>query len=314
MLNTGARHHLVIAGIGRAGTSFLVRYLDAMGLDTHIGRQESPRWDENAYAGLEDSLSGPGISDLPYACKSPWLYQVIDQVLADDRIKLDGVILPMRDIMEAAASRSILELRARYQASSWMAEQEQAWDDWCHVPGGAVFSLHPLDQARILAHGFYRLLERLMREEIPVAFLHFPRFVEDADYLFQQLRPFLPPTTTLADARTAHLRLADSQKVRVDKELAGQVSGTARPGEDGEPGFDTVNYAAALRELRRVQAENDSLHRSEREIAESRARSEREIAELREANAALRQAQARLQHRLDQRWHKRLGRGLARLR
>jgi hypothetical protein len=32
------RRHLLIAGTGRAGTSFLVRYLSALGLETEIDR------------------------------------------------------------------------------------------------------------------------------------------------------------------------------------------------------------------------------------------------------------------------------------
>ena len=41
--NPVRRRHLLIAGTGRAGTSFLVRYLAELGLDTHLGRhRESP--------------------------------------------------------------------------------------------------------------------------------------------------------------------------------------------------------------------------------------------------------------------------------
>ena len=43
--------HLFIAGTGRAGTSFLVRYLTALGLDTRLTRHGEEGWDEEAHAG-----------------------------------------------------------------------------------------------------------------------------------------------------------------------------------------------------------------------------------------------------------------------
>ena len=74
--------HLLIAGTGRAGTSFLVRYLAKLGLDTQLSRTGADaNWDDAANAGLETLLL-PGAADLPYVIKSPWTYQVIHQALA----------------------------------------------------------------------------------------------------------------------------------------------------------------------------------------------------------------------------------------
>ena len=51
------RHHLVIAGTGRAGTSFLVRYLHQLGLETELaGAHRRPSWDAMANAGLETNF------------------------------------------------------------------------------------------------------------------------------------------------------------------------------------------------------------------------------------------------------------------
>ena len=47
--------HLAIAGTGRAGTSFLVRYLTELGLDTHLARHgEDGSWDEVPQCGIGD--------------------------------------------------------------------------------------------------------------------------------------------------------------------------------------------------------------------------------------------------------------------
>jgi len=48
-----SRKHLLIAGTGRAGTSFMVRLLTDLGLDTHLSRFGDGGWDEMAQAGLE---------------------------------------------------------------------------------------------------------------------------------------------------------------------------------------------------------------------------------------------------------------------
>jgi hypothetical protein len=106
------KHHLLIAGTGRAGTTFLVQYLAECGLDTHIARDQYRGYDEDANAGLEDlPLNDP---DAPYVIKSPWLFEYVERVLADEQTVVDAVVIPMRGIVEAAASRTVNELRARH--------------------------------------------------------------------------------------------------------------------------------------------------------------------------------------------------------
>ena len=88
--------HLLIAGTGRAGTSFLVRYLDGLGLDTHLARAggSDASWFDEANAGLGGS--GPSRGGEPAVrVKSPWTYHVIDRLLADGRRRLDAAILPV---------------------------------------------------------------------------------------------------------------------------------------------------------------------------------------------------------------------------
>ncbi len=100
-----ADRHLYIAGTGRAGTTFLVRYLTELGLDTTLSRNPAAEEDDNANAGLEEP---PHILDhpsLPYVVKSPWLYLVIDELLERGNFNADAVIIPVRDLGDAAASR-----------------------------------------------------------------------------------------------------------------------------------------------------------------------------------------------------------------
>jgi hypothetical protein len=88
--------------------------------------------------------------------KAPWIGEYIDEVLACPYIRIDAAILPVRDLVEAATSRTILELRAVHQTAPWMAQRGNTWESWGVTPGGTIFSLNPMDQARILAVGFHR--------------------------------------------------------------------------------------------------------------------------------------------------------------
>ena len=221
--------HVLIAGTGRAGTSFLVRYLTELGLDTELSRHgEAAAWDEAANAGLETVPLAGQSWDLPYVLKFPWTDQMIDQILDDHAIRLEAVILPVRDLSEAAMSRSVVELQALHRAMPWMTEVDQSWEMWGKTAGGVTFSLNPLDQGRLLAVGFHRLVERLIKADIPIVFLAFPRLVEDREYLFQKLRSVLPATIDEQAARDAHQRASDPAKVRIGAELAAGVESTGR--------------------------------------------------------------------------------------
>jgi len=44
----------------------------------------------------------------PYVLKSPWSGEHIDEILASNRFSFDAIIIPMRNLVEAASSRSIL--------------------------------------------------------------------------------------------------------------------------------------------------------------------------------------------------------------
>ncbi len=220
-------HHLLIAGTGRAGTSFLVRWLAAAGLRTHLATHETPMWDETANAGLEDMPVVADWQDAPYVVKSPWLVEVIDDVLANPLIVLDGVIVPVRDLEEAAASRIVQERQTAHRRHPWMSSLTRGFEQWGTTPGGVVYSLDPVDQARLLAVSFHRLVQRLVKADIPVVLLDFPRLALDADYLFDKLRRFVP--ATLEEGRAAHAEIADPDKIRVGRELAALQPSPAPP-------------------------------------------------------------------------------------
>ncbi|HVB66639.1 MAG TPA: hypothetical protein VNE67_02135 [Acetobacteraceae bacterium] len=290
------RRHLLIAGTGRAGTSFLVRYLTHLGLETHLSRTPAPEWNHPANAGFED-LPLPGTPDtLPYVAKSPWLYEHIDALLRDNAFGIDAVIIPLRDLAEAAVSRIALERRAMHAATLWMADLDQPWETWGQTPGGVVFSLNPIDQGRLLAVAFHRLVQRLVRADIPVVFLDFPRLAQDAAYLFTRLRPYLPQDATEAAAGAVHATLAEAGKIRVGDELqaaapsprAGAETPVAYPDSRG---LDRIALARELQLLRPVLAEVETAR--QRAVTEAEAL-RAEVARLHDTAASLQAERIRL--------------------
>ncbi|UVC06997.1 hypothetical protein IHQ71_17365 [Rhizobium sp. TH2] len=239
-------NHLLIGGTGRAGTSFLVRFLHEVGLDTHIGRRGgSASWFEGVNAGFEDVLVEGAPQPAPYVVKSPSLTEFIEPLLARNDIIIDGVIIPVRDLMDAATSRCVQEVAAIHAKSPWMLKQPSAWTTWGYTPGGVLVSIDPRDQAQLLAVGFFNLVEKLVAADIPIHFLSFPRLVYDAGYLVDKLRKFIPGSMTDEQAIAAHASIADGDKVRID--------GTAR--ED-----DSIEISALKMELEKVrQREKDAL-------------------------------------------------------
>lgn len=252
--------HLIIAGTGRAGTSFLVRYLTELGLDTTLARNgDRAGWDAEANAGLETLLvSG---ADLPYVVKSPWIGEYIKQILKEERFKIDAVIAPVRDLVEAATSRVVLERRAIHQHNPWMAERlERTWETYGHTPGGLVYSLDPLDQARLLAVQFHQLVLKISEAGIPLVFPVFPRIAADWEYLHKSLLPILPPEITEELARAAHARVADTAKVRVTSEIFKDPPGNViyrrePPSGPHYPSPTEIDNIALRREISRLRQE-----------------------------------------------------------
>ena len=210
--------------------------------------------------------------------KSPFSYQFIRELLARPDIKLDGVLIPVRDLDEAVASRIILELRHRYEHLIEFASQvEETWRDWGTVPGGVTYSLEPLDQARILAHSLHRIIEPLVDGEIPIHFLKFPKFTQDIEYLHRRLMPVLPDGISFAEFSARVAPVIDVRKVRTTCELSeaqrpagrGHAAASMRPQlhDAAElPSFETLDHIALKRALRSVAGNLQSMTAERNEL------------------------------------------------
>jgi len=164
-------HKVIISGTGRAGTTFLVRLLTELGLDTGYTRQNWPRdYFAHCDAGLEHDLADPRA---PYIVKNPALCETLESILADGRIAIDHAFIPIRDLEAVASSR----IRVGGADQS--------------VPGGLLKNAHPALQKAVLAEMFHQLMHTLVARDIPHTFLLFPRFACDGDYAYVRLRSIL---------------------------------------------------------------------------------------------------------------------------
>ncbi|MFM8971038.1 MAG: hypothetical protein ACKOOG_00035, partial [Actinomycetota bacterium] len=92
--------HVVITGTGRAGTTLLVGILTDLGMDT--GYQPGDEPSASTKGGMERNLLAP---DAPHIVKSPDLSRRLDGILSEGAAVVDHVIIPMRDLDVATASR-----------------------------------------------------------------------------------------------------------------------------------------------------------------------------------------------------------------
>jgi len=168
---TGPRpdSYVIISGTGRAGTTLLVQVLSRVGLDTGFA-PEHPI-DPVAHAGLERRLR----TRPPHRIvKAPGIANEIEACLAAG-IRIEHAIICCRDLFAAAESRRRVQGKRRGE-----------------VPGGLVMTEEGSEQEAYLAIGFFKLIYHLSAAEVPMTFLHYPRYALDVDYAEEKLAPIFP--------------------------------------------------------------------------------------------------------------------------
>jgi hypothetical protein len=164
-------NHIIISGTGRAGTTFLIQLLTCLGFDTGFANVEGAI-DPNCNAGMEWDLRQ---QDAPYIVKSPWLCDYLDALIEGTGIVIDNAIIPVRDLFAAAESRRHVVQRSNIDLPP------------SQIPGGLWHTDRAEEQEAILASQFYKLIYTLVKREIPITFVHFPRLVHDPEYLYDNL-------------------------------------------------------------------------------------------------------------------------------
>lgn len=196
--------HLMIADASFSGTGFLVQYLAELGLETRLtGPAGHALWD----AQIDAALKEPRLADLlplPYVIDPAYPYGFLDNLLARGDIRLDGVIVTIRDPLEDAKSPPSTGTKHQQHNVPGAPDASGISEQWTLTPEGIIHSLNVLDQTRLLAVGLHHLVERLVRARVPVRFVHLRTMINDPDDLFRQIACFLPANISIADAHNAH--------------------------------------------------------------------------------------------------------------
>lgn len=165
------KHHLIISGAGRAGTTFLVQLFTALSLDTGFTDSASGV-NLNCNAGMEWDIRHP---DAPYIIKSPWLCDYLDDLLEARRIIIDHAIIPVRDLYSAAESRR--DVTRRTDKSLYPGG----------IPGGLWHTDKPEQQETVLVNQLYKIIYTIAKRDIPVTLLYFPRLAHNPEYLYGKI-------------------------------------------------------------------------------------------------------------------------------
>jgi hypothetical protein len=187
----GRDKKIVIAGTGRAGTTFLVAVLSDLGLDT--GYPPGIGMDGHA-GGLEHGVKQ---GDTPRIVKAPGLSTRLGDLLDKGTISVEHVIIPMRDLDIAAASRVRVAGYGRRLG----------------VRGGFTGTRSASRQRHVLEAMLGELLWTVTRHDLPHTMLEFPRFTHDWQYTYDKLG-FLDPALTADDFRVSIEKRYDEREIR----------------------------------------------------------------------------------------------------
>jgi hypothetical protein len=171
-------------------------------------------------------------------------------------IALDALIVPIRNVREAASSRLILEVENIHRYIPEVSANKEAWRTWGgNAAGGATFSLEPIDQARMLSLALYRLVEVALDYDVPIVFMKYPRFAMDFDYAYRALGTAVPGFIDRERFAEAFRVVADASKVRVEEELTESGQASSDVSDDELPSVEEIERIALRRLLPDVRAQ-----------------------------------------------------------
>ena len=192
--------HSIITGTGRSGTTALVQLFTFLGFDTGYTEETCMNIDEVAKAGLEYELEE---EYTPYLIKSPWFMFDVDESIEhciQHNIKIDCVIVPIRNLRDAAESRKRIY---NYHLELGMDSHEAARQLGSLLP--------PYDgvlQEAKLASQMYRFFKMMAEYEVPLYCLSFPKLVYDWEHCYNSLQPLLVKHgVTQLDVKRAHAKV-----------------------------------------------------------------------------------------------------------
>lgn len=202
-----AKGHIAISGTGRAGTTLLVKLLHRAGLETGFSEQDLTETEQHvSRAGLEIAPSAQNAGCLPDVIKSPALFLNAGRGLSEGWLKIDLLIVPVRDIDQVLKSRSYVTQRTFHEYFTKGM-----------LRGGFVGGMKMLFRQReATLNMFHANVSTAVKHDIPMIFLDFPRFARDEAYFVSSLHPVLSRYRNIDRAllAAAHRRECNPDLVR----------------------------------------------------------------------------------------------------
>jgi hypothetical protein len=164
---------IYITGTGRCGTTFLIKLLSFLNLDTGYNKDNYTFFiDKSCNSGME-RIYKENFSII----KNPNIMFNISHIINDKTIKIKKVIIPIRDYNVSANSR------VSYQ----------------NKPGGLWFAKDEKTQLSFYKHIMSNYIYFMTKYDIPTLFLDFDRMISDKEYLFEKLSFILDETNITFD-------------------------------------------------------------------------------------------------------------------
>ena len=154
---------ILISGIGRCGTTFLIKIFSFIGMDTGYTINNYKKYIfSNCNSGMEKSITSPN-----YVIKSPRFIGNIDEIIKS--IKIKYMVIPIRDYTESAQSRAI---HKNGNGGFWNAKD---------VNDQVLFYKKVMDKYN----------QDMRKYNIPTIFIDFNKMINNKEYLFDKLKPIL---------------------------------------------------------------------------------------------------------------------------
>lgn len=194
--------HIIIGGTGRAGTTLLMQIFTLLDLDTGFSKEHAlNKIDKDSRGGLERSLFD---KNLPTFIKSPNFCHEIKEAIASG-IEVKTAIIPVRSLEDAAESRIAISKVAAAKGKNPLRVAGGLWD--CKSSD---------EQESVLAINFYEFIESLIKSNIEIIFLDFPRFVLNPEYLYGKLKKLLD------EYQITYVKFREIFELVVDPKMIGQ--------------------------------------------------------------------------------------------
>lgn len=183
------KEHVIIAGTGRTGTTFLVELLTNLGLETGFNSESIvSKKSKVARAGLEHNFR---FENCPYIVKDPNFFEYAKETFLRKDVVVKHIFIPIRDLHAAAESRRIVT-KATIRNRGFLGRIKFLFKRGKYVGGlSNTFTFKKGAQEFILLNQFYKLMLDTASTQTQVTLIEFPKSIKDDVYLYEKLKPIL---------------------------------------------------------------------------------------------------------------------------